>query len=122
MVHAKQGTLGQAAGLFLAPTHMIEPEVTFANIIAFVEAVKAASEASGGPPLRFPPGFADYVVEVKIETSEVTGDPEATLRKAQQIAQAAFAPGDPRAEDRRAATMAAAMAARARQELARQKE
>jgi len=52
----------------------------------------------------------------------VTGDPEATLRKAQQIAQAAFAPGDPRAEDRRAATMATAMAARARQELARQKE
>lgn len=60
--------------------------------------------------------------EVKIDTSEVAGDPEATLRKAQQITQATFAPGDPSAEDRRAATMAAAMAARARQELARQKE
>lgn len=55
MVHAKQGTLGQAAGLFLAPTHMIEPEVPFANIIAFVEAVKAASEASGGPPAQVSP-------------------------------------------------------------------
>lgn len=60
--------------------------------------------------------------EVKIDTSEVTGDPEATLRKAQHIAQATFAPGDPSSEDRRAATMATAMAARARQELARQKE
>jgi hypothetical protein len=60
--------------------------------------------------------------EVKIDTSPVPGDPEATLRKAEQIEQAAFTPGDPSPEDRRAAVMAAAMAARARQELARQKE
>ena len=60
--------------------------------------------------------------EVKIDTSPVPGDPEATLRKAQQIEKAAFAPGDPSPEDRRAAVMAAAIAARARQELARQQE
>jgi hypothetical protein len=60
--------------------------------------------------------------EVRIDTSPVPGDPEATLRKAQQIERAAFAPGDPSPEDRRAAAMAAALAARARQELARQQE
>ena len=34
--------VGAGGGLFLAPTHMIEPEVPFENIVAFVEAVKAA--------------------------------------------------------------------------------
>jgi hypothetical protein len=58
--------------------------------------------------------------EVKIDTSPVAGDPAATLRKAQQIERAAFAPGDPSPEDRRAAAMASALATRARQELARQ--
>jgi hypothetical protein len=58
--------------------------------------------------------------EVQIDTSAVPGDPEATLRKAQQIERAAFAPGDPSPEDRRAAVMAMALATRARQELARQ--
>jgi hypothetical protein len=60
--------------------------------------------------------------DVKIDTTPVAGDPAATLRKAQQIEQAAFAPGDPSPEDRRAAVMASVMASRARQELARQKE
>jgi hypothetical protein len=60
--------------------------------------------------------------EIKIDTTPVAGDPAATLRKAQQIEQAAFAPGDPSPEDRRAAVMASVMASRARHELARQKE
>jgi hypothetical protein len=60
--------------------------------------------------------------EVRIDTTPVTGDPAATLRKAQQIERAAFAPGDPSPEDLHAAVMAAAMAARARRELARQRE
>jgi len=34
--------VGAGGGLFLAPTHMIEPEVPFENIVAFVDAVKAA--------------------------------------------------------------------------------
>ena len=58
--------------------------------------------------------------EVKIDTTPVPGDPEATLRKARQIQELAFSPGDSSPEDRRAAAMAAALAARARQELARQ--
>lgn len=60
--------------------------------------------------------------DVKLDTTPVVGDPEATLRKAEQIERAAFAPGDPSPEDRRAAAMAAAMAASARQELARRKD
>ena len=33
-------TIGSGGGLFLAPTHMIEPEVPWENIEAFVNAVK----------------------------------------------------------------------------------
>lgn len=33
-------TVGRGGGLFLAPTHMIEPDVPWENIIAFVEAVR----------------------------------------------------------------------------------
>lgn len=58
--------------------------------------------------------------ETKLDTSPVMNDPEATLRKAVQIQEAAFAPGSPSGEARRAAAVAAEMAARARQELARQ--
>jgi uroporphyrinogen decarboxylase len=39
-VRARIATVGAKGGLFLAPTHMIEPEVPFENIVAFVEAVK----------------------------------------------------------------------------------
>jgi hypothetical protein len=56
--------------------------------------------------------------QVTLDTNPVPGDPEATLRKARQIEKAAFMPGDPSSEDRRAAAMAATLAARARQELA----
>ena len=40
-VRTRIETVGRDGGLFLAPTHMIEPEVPFANIAAFVEAVLA---------------------------------------------------------------------------------
>lgn len=33
-------TVGRGGGLLIAPTHVIEPEVPWENIIAFVEAVK----------------------------------------------------------------------------------
>jgi uroporphyrinogen decarboxylase len=33
-------TVGVGGGLFLAPTHVIEPEVPFENIAAFVDAVR----------------------------------------------------------------------------------
>jgi hypothetical protein len=65
-----------------------------------------------------------YVVsgEVSFDTSAVPDDPEATLRKAEQIADAAFVPGDSPSADRRAAIMAAMLKAEARRQLARQQE
>ena len=56
--------------------------------------------------------------EVMIDTSEVANDPEATLRKADQIRAAALAPAEPSSQDRRVAAQADAMAAKARQEMA----
>ena len=41
-VRTRIETVGRDGGLFLAPTHMIEPEVPFANIAAFVDAVTAS--------------------------------------------------------------------------------
>jgi uroporphyrinogen decarboxylase len=41
-VRARISTVGVGGGLFLAPTHVIEPEVPFDNIVAFVEAVRGA--------------------------------------------------------------------------------
>jgi hypothetical protein len=65
-----------------------------------------------------------YVVEseVQFDTSEVPGDPEATLRKAEQLQRAALATGDASPEDRAVAAMAAMMAARARQQLTEEKK
>jgi uroporphyrinogen decarboxylase len=39
-VRTRAAAVGQGGGLFLAPTHFIEPEVPFENNRAFVEAVK----------------------------------------------------------------------------------
>ena len=55
--------------------------------------------------------------EVSIDTTPVSGDPEATIRKAQTIRRAALAPAQPSAQDRRAAAAASQMEARARQEM-----
>ena len=38
-------TVGKGGGLFLAPTHMVEPEVPWENITAFVEAVKESGKS-----------------------------------------------------------------------------
>ena len=40
-VRARIETVGAGGGLFLAPTHVIEPEVPFENIVAFVDTVKS---------------------------------------------------------------------------------
>ncbi|MCW8929291.1 MAG: putative metalloprotease CJM1_0395 family protein [Gammaproteobacteria bacterium] len=58
--------------------------------------------------------------EVSIDTSAVAGDPQATLRKAQQIRRAATAPVDPSAQDRSVAAEASRMEAQARSEIAQQ--
>lgn len=55
--------------------------------------------------------------EVNIDTSTVSGDPQATLRKAQQIRRAATAPADPSAQDRSVAAEASRMEAQARIEI-----
>ena len=56
--------------------------------------------------------------EVSIDTSEVPGDPQATLNKAQVVRRAALAPANPSAQDRQVAAQAIAMIQQARIELA----
>jgi hypothetical protein len=58
--------------------------------------------------------------EVQIDSSEVPGDPEATIRKAEAIQRAALAPADPSAQDRAVAARAAMIASQARMELQKQ--
>ena len=66
------------------------------------------------------PDGKQYAVggEVSIDTSPVSGDPEATIRKAQQIRAAANAPANPSGQDRAVAAQAAQLEAAARAELA----
>ena len=56
--------------------------------------------------------------EVSIDTGKISGDPEATLQKAQKIAAAANAPAEPSSQDRAVAAKARQMAAQARVEIA----
>ena len=58
--------------------------------------------------------------EVSIDTSPVRGDPEATIRKAQQVRAAANAPANPSSQDRQVAAQAGQMEQAARVELAQQ--
>lgn len=69
--------------------------------------------------LKRGPDGVSYAVggEVSISTSEVGGDPEATIAKAQQVHRAALAPADPSPQDRRVAARAAQMEVEARKEL-----
>lgn len=55
--------------------------------------------------------------EVSIDTSAVSGDPSATIRKMQQVKRAALAPAEPSGQDRAVAASAAQTEAAARQEL-----
>jgi len=67
------------------------------------------------------PNGVRYAVggSVSIDISPVPGDPQATLRKAEQVARAALAPADPSPTDRRVAQAANALAAKARVDIAR---
>lgn len=60
--------------------------------------------------------------EVSIDVSEVAGDPQATLQKANTILSAALAPAQPSSQDHAVAAMAAQMAAEARMEMLRQRQ
>lgn len=83
----------------------------------------AGSFALGGPTFKFVtgPDGRQYAVggEVKIDTSEVAGNPEATLRKAQTIRRAALAPQEPSSQDRKVAAEARKMETKARREIAK---
>ena len=59
--------------------------------------------------------------EVGIDTSPVSGDPQATIEKALLIQRAAMAPAEPSAQDRKVAQQAAQMQGSARAELMAQK-
>ena len=78
----------------------------------------------GGPSYEYQrgPDNRQYAVggEVQIDTSEVSGDPEATIRKAQVIRRAATAPAEPSSQDRSVAAAAGRMEAKARQEMTQQ--
>ena len=73
----------------------------------------AGSLARGGATFEYQtgPDGKQYAVsgEVKIDTSPVLGNPEATARKAKQIQQAATAPAEPSAQDMQVAAQAFAM-------------
>ncbi len=59
--------------------------------------------------------------DVQIDTSEVPGDPEATIRKAQAVRRAALAPANPSGQDLRVAAEATRMEFEARMELSRER-
>ncbi|MCA9473127.1 MAG: hypothetical protein MRJ96_04885 [Nitrospirales bacterium] len=89
-------------------------------------AAAAGGHAKGGPNFTFQRGSDGrlYAVggEVNIDTSPIEGNPQATIRKAQQIRSAALAPADPSPQDRSVAASASALEAQARRELREEKE
>ena len=84
----------------------------------------AGPYARGGPHYEFVRGpdgkFYAVAGEVKIDTSPVPGDPEATLEKARAIKRAALAPANPSPQDRMVAALADRMAAKAMMEIQKQ--
>lgn len=89
-------------------------------------AAAAGGLATGGPTFTYErgPDGKQYAVggEVNIDTSPVAGNPEATIRKAQQIRSAALAPADPSSQDRAVAASTASLEAQARQEIQEKKD
>jgi hypothetical protein len=86
----------------------------------------AGGLAQGGATFSFQqgPDGKQYAVggEVSIDTSPVSGNPEATIQKAKQIRAAALAPANPSSQDRAVAASATALEAQAQQELQKEKE
>ncbi len=81
----------------------------------------ASGIAQGGPSFSFVtgPDGKRYAVggDVQIDVSEVADDPEATIKKAEQIKKAALAPASPSAQDQRVAASATAMMSKAQAEI-----
>ena len=84
----------------------------------------AGSYARGGMSFTYQtgPDGKRYAIggEVGIDTSPVSGDPEATLQKAMVIQRAALAPAEPSAQDQKVAQSAIKMMAQARMEISMQ--
>lgn len=84
----------------------------------------AGPYATGGPTYTYQtgPDGKRYAIggEVGIDTSEVSGAPEATIQKMQRIAAAALAPVEPSTQDQKVAAAARLKEAQARAELAKQ--
>jgi len=91
------------------------------EVRAHEQAHKAAGGAHAGSPsfttVQGPDGRS-YAVsgEVKIDTSPVPNNPEATIRKLEQVKRAALAPSNPSSQDRQVAAEAEAKIQQARQE------
>ncbi len=85
----------------------------------------AGSIANGGASFSYQqgPDGVRYAIggEVSIDTSAISGDPAATLRKADTIRRAALAPAQPSGADLQAAASATVMAAQALAELLQKK-
>lgn len=93
-----------------------------------VRAHEAAHVSAGGPYVVSGPSYTfqagpdgrSYAIggRVQLDTSEVAGDPQATLRKAEQVRRAALAPVEPSPQDLRVAAQASDLAAQARVDIA----
>jgi hypothetical protein len=110
-----------------------EEEQTIKELEKQDKAVRAHEEAHlaagaglvrGGATFSYTvgPDGKQYAVggEVKIDISPVPDDPQATIRKMEQVKRAALAPSDPSPQDRNAASIAASQEAKASSELLQQ--
>ncbi len=81
----------------------------------------AGPYAKGGPSFEYQqgPDGRRYAVggHVNIDTSEVSGDPQATIQKMQVVRRAALAPGEPSEQDRKVAAEATQTEQKARAQL-----
>ena len=92
------------------------------EVRAHEQAHAAVGGVHAGPPtytFEQGPNGRNYAVggEVSISTSPVAGDPEATIRKADQVKRAALAPAQPSAQDRAVAAQATQLKIEAQLEL-----
>jgi len=93
-----------------------------------VRSHEAAHASAGGSLVVSGPSFTyqkgpdgrSYAIggEVQIDVSPVANDPEATLKKSEQIRRTALAPADPSSQDLRVASNASQLASKARVEIA----
>lgn len=113
-----------------SPQQQRQEQLEIAELVQRDREVRAHEQAhaavggqyAGAPTYGFErgPDGQRYAVsgEVRISTSAVPNDPEATLRKMEIVRRAALAPAEPSAQDLRVAAQAQAQATQARVELA----